>query len=285
MNLTMHPRPIALLGHPVGHSHSPLIHNTAFAEANLPFIYLTCDVVTTELAAAVRGLGALGFRGANVTLPHKNAVIEFMDELTPQAQATRAVNTIVCEVQEAGAVRYTGDNTDVTGFIASIQPVIEGVMDQPALVLGSGGASRAVVYALSTTLRASSITLAARNTEKAQRMLEELNIAGDADVIPFSEAPSAIAANRFIINTTPLGMYPDAERTPIDDPSFFNPDHLVYDLIYRPRRTRMLEEAAANGASVIGGIEMLIGQAAASFARWTGREMPIERVRERLEAL
>lgn len=280
MKLTSDSRPIGILGHPIAHSLSPTIHNAAFVRTGLPYVYIACDVVEGDIEAAVRGLGALGFRGANVTLPHKNAVLAFMDELTPPAKATRAVNTIICDRTADGTVRFTGDNTDVAGFVGSLDSMRSRVDDRPALVLGAGGAARAVVYALATTLHASSITVAARDERKAQWVHEGLVDARPATVIPYSEVPSAIAESNFVINTTPLGMHPHADRTPVADPSVFTADHVVYDLIYRPRRTQLLKEAEARGAVVVDGSEMLILQAAAAFERWTGTPMPIDHVRE-----
>lgn len=285
MNITPDVRPIALLGHPVAHSLSPAMHNAAFEEAGLPFVYIACDVAEHELASAIRGLAALGFRGANVTIPHKRATLDLMDELTPQASATQAVNTIICDRTSDGVPHLVGDNTDVTGFVASLHPVIEQVMDRPALVLGSGGASRAVVYALATTLRASAVTVAARTPARAERMLQELELTGNVGIIDFDATPAAIGAHPLIINTTPVGMHPHEALTPIEDLNGIGGEHIVYDLIYRPRRTRLLRDAAERGAVVIDGLEMLIGQAAAAFVRWTGTEMPIARVREELESL
>lgn len=286
MKITADTRPIALLGHPVEHSLSPLIHNIAFEKSAQPFVYVAADVREGDLPTAIRGLGALGFRGANVTIPHKRAAMELMDEVTPQAVATRAINTITCERGPDGDILFVGDNTDVTGFIASLQPMIERVMDRPALVIGSGGAARAVVYALATTLRASRTVVAARSPEKAQRMVSELALDGasEIDVVDLGQlAPHASQAT-LVVNATPVGMHPDVDATPISDASVFSSNHLVYDLIYRPRRTRLLREAADRGATVVDGTEMLLAQAAAAFARWTGVEMPLDDVRGALQA-
>lgn len=284
MKITAGTRPIALLGHPVGHSLSPSIHNLAFERTGQPFVYVAADVREGDLPAAIRGLGALGFRGANVTIPHKRAAMDLMHELTPQAQATGAINTITCQRGSDGEIRYEGDNTDVTGFIASLQPMIERVMGQPTLVIGSGGAARAVVYALATTLRSSSIVLAARTPEKARRMVDEivLDEAPPIEIVGTDGLGSQLRRARLIVNATPVGMHPDVNATPVEDPAGFGDEHVVYDLIYRPRRTRLLREAAERGASVVDGTEMLLAQAAASFARWTGVEMPIDEVRDAL---
>ena len=283
MKLTAERQPIAIIGHPVRHSLSPELHNAAFEALRLPYIYIACEVEPRTLEEAVRGLSALGFRGANVTIPHKNAVVGIMDELTPQAKATQAVNTIVCDRKNDGAVRLVGDNTDVAGFVESLNPVRSRINGQRALVLGAGGAAQAVVYALSTSIEASRITVAARTPAKAGWLFEDLPNSIHAEVIPFSDIASAISDSTFVVNTTPVGMDPDIDRSPVDDPSTFTSDHVVYDLIYNPRPTRLLREAEETGATLVDGLGMLIGQASAAFERWTGAVMPVDVIRKVLD--
>lgn len=264
---------VYLLGDPVAHSLSPLIHNAAFRSAAIDAEYRARRVEPEELGEAVVALRAPGVLGANVTIPHKQAVIEHLDTLAPAAEAIGAVNTIVR--QEDGSL--LGDNTDAAGFLHGL----EGAGDlhgAPAVVLGAGGAARAVVYALLTDLRPETLTIAARSVEKAEALAADfaaLDPEGTLRVVSLGDAGAAIRASRLVVNATPVGMHPDEHATPWPDADDFGPAHTVYDLIYAPAETRLLHEAAAYGARTIGGMKMLVGQAAASFARWTGTPMPL----------
>lgn len=275
-------RLVGLLGDPVEHSLSPLIHNTAFAAAGINAAYAALRVQRDRLEEAVRGLLALGFLGANVTVPHKQAVLPFIDELSPQAEAVGAVNTIVC--RESDATLF-GDNTDVAGFLAPLLDVADRLKGTSMAILGSGGAARAIAYALLTTFEPSRLVLAARRPPTAEKLAKDL-AAFDRDrvleVQAIGAARHAVRKARLIVNATPVGMYPNVDGSPWADAADFSTDQIVYDVVYNPEETRLLREASAQGAVAIGGLDMLVGQAAASFAQWTGREMPIEEVRAAL---
>ncbi len=267
------PATVYLLGDPVAHSLSPLIHNAAFRAAGLDATYRARRIAPEELPEAVAELREPDVLGANVTIPHKQRVLPYLDALAPAAEAIGAVNTIVR--QEDG--RLLGDNTDAAGFLHGL----EGAGDlraAPAVVLGSGGAARAVVYALLTDLRPESLTIAARSTEKAEALVADLADLDPDDtlrVVSLGNAAAAVRGGRLVVNATPLGMHPDEHATPWPEADDFGPAHTVYDLVYAPAETRLLREAAARGARTIGGLAMLVGQAAASFARWTGTPMPL----------
>jgi shikimate dehydrogenase len=284
-------RLVALLGHPVGHSLSPLIHNTAFRAQGLNFAYAALDVAPDDVADAVAGLRALGFAGANVTIPHKEAVISHLDALTDRAEAIGAVNTLFWDEKE----RLAGDNTDAAGFLAPLADHAERLRHSEMLIFGAGGAARAAAYGLLTQHAPARLTLAARTPAKAERLAADLAPydAGDAlAVVPFDEAGSAVRAARLLVNATPLGMAPRAGGTSWNQTEDFHEDQFAYDLVYAPPRTRFLRETEAEGATPVGGLGMLVGQAAESYRRWTGREMPTGAVRralrralrERLEA-
>ncbi len=275
---------VGLLGYPVAHSLSPLIHNTAFRAQGLDWIYVALPVAPADVAEAVAGLKALGFVGSNVTVPHKQAVLPLMDVLSPEAQAVGAVNTIVCR-READGVTLYGDNTDVEGFLAPLHPFADTLREAPMLIFGAGGAARAVAFALLGAFRPQRLTLAARTPAKAERLAQDLapyDPTGALHVVPLAEARSAVQESRLLVNATPAGMHPHIDATPWPDAAAFSDEQLVYDLIYKPEQTRLLRDAAAHGAHTLGGLDMLIHQAAASYAEWTGREMPVDRVREAL---
>lgn len=283
-HIDAHTRIVAVLGYPIEHSLSPLIHNTAFRHQNLNYVYVAAGVPPADLSEAVAGLKALGFAGANVTIPHKQVVLTLMDELSEQARAVGAVNTIVCRRSEDGEGRgiLYGDNTDVAGFLEPLRPAAERLRGERMLIFGSGGAARATAYALLTTFRPARLYIAARTLEKANRLVDQLrpfDAAGALDVVPVPEAGEAVRSSRLLINATPLGMYPNVQQTPWPDASCFSPGQIAYDLIYNPEETRFLKEASARGASTIGGLGMLIAQAAAAYVQWTGQEMPIDAVR------
>jgi shikimate dehydrogenase len=268
--------PLAILGHPVGHSLSPTIHNAALIALGEAPGYIACDVRPDELKQAIDGLIALGFRGANVTIPHKEAVLPFMHEVSPSARKIGAVNTIVVD-----GGRLIGENTDHLGFWEPLQSFGDDLVGQTALVLGAGGAARAVVYALMTRLRLQEIGICARKPGRAGQIVDDLaNLAPKTVIkhVPWKAAPGASSQAALVVNTTPIGMSPHVTASPLP-PECLRRGRLVYDLVYTPATTRLLEDAERAGARCIGGLPMLLGQAAAAFRLWTGREMPLEPVR------
>lgn len=283
MQINAQTRLVTLIGDPVAHSHSPLIHNTAFAAQQINAVYVASQVAASDLEAAIQGLRALRFRGANVTLPHKQAVGPLLDTRTERAEAVGAVNTIVCT--EKGTLR--GDNTDVPGFLAPLQslPERDWLRGTEMLIFGAGGAARAVAYALLDTFAPTRLTLAARTPSKAERLTRDLapyDPRGALRVVPMDAASPAAQASALIVNATPVGMHPEPGRTPWPHPADFAPEQIVYDLVYNPTETRLLREAAARGATTLGGLEMLIQQAAAAYEQWTDQAMPVDTVRSAL---
>lgn len=267
-----------LIGDPVGHSLSPLIHNTAFDAISEDAVYVATRVEASALADAMRGLAVLGFRGVNVTIPHKLAIMEHLGEVSETARAIGAVNAVRIDRSE-GDVRLIGDNTDAAGFAG---PLLSDSTLSPrsALVLGAGGASRAVVYACLELVGMTEVAVSARREEQAAGLVEGFR--GGLSVVGWEDRSAAASRADLIINCTPLGMHPAVDRSPLDDLSGIGSDHTVYDLVYAPAETRLLKDAAAQGARTIPGVEMLIGQAAAAFRWWTGRDMPVAAVRTAL---
>lgn len=285
MMITADTRLVALFGDPVSHSLSPLIHNTGFEELDLDMAYLAFRIGGGSLGVAVNALKTFGFEGANVTIPHKQVVIFYLDELTERAEAVGAVNTIICKRSgPESPPRLVGDNTDVTGFLQPLSSIRDRLRDREALVWGSGGSARAAVYALLEELHMSKIHLVCRDTEHGKTLARALNESGDRiSVIKWDYAALALQKATLLVNATPLGITPRIDGTPCQHPDLITSDHVVYDLVYNPARTVLLNQADANGAHQIDGLQMLIGQAALSFEAWTGAQLPIERVRVALQ--
>lgn len=259
-----------LLGDPVAHSLSPLIHNTAFRELGIGAVYRALRTPAAALPSAVQGLRRPNVLGANLTIPHKEATLALLDVLDATARAVGAVNTVVSE--QDGRV-LTGYNTDVTGFLEPLQEV---TLEGAAVVLGSGGAARAVAYALLVAFSLDRIWIAARRKERADAVVRDLSLLDAAGVLRstgLAQAAAVIREAALVVNATPVGMAATAAEVPIE-PHLLRGGQVVYDLIYNPRRTALLRHASAAGALPIGGLDMLVGQAAAAFRLWTGREMP-----------
>jgi shikimate dehydrogenase len=265
---------VTLLGHPVAHSLSPRLHNAAFRAQGVNAAYVATSVRPEALDAAVDGLRALQFRGANVTTPHKAAVRPLLDEVTDRARAVGAVNTIARDGD-----RLHGDNTDIEGFLRPLDAQgSDALHGAPMLVFGAGGAARAVVYGLLTHYDPDRLTIVARRPDQAEGLAADLAEHAPDDALrvsSFEEAALSVRTSRLVVNATPLGMAPERQRqTPWPSPVDFSPDHVIYDLVYTPEETRLLREAAAEGATPIGGLDMLVEQAAAADRQWTGRDMP-----------
>jgi shikimate dehydrogenase len=277
---------VGLIGWPTGHSVSPTMHNAAFAALGLDWCYVPLPVATepaTRIGEAVLGVRALGLRGANVTVPHKQAVMPFLDSLTPAAQAIGAVNTIV--VQPDGSL--LGDNTDAPGFVADLRDHGVDPQGKRVLVLGAGGSSRAVVYGLAAA-GARSITVANRTRERASDLVTTLQ--PQVPDCPLQhctlpdDLPAIAADHELIVNCTSLGMTPNVDGLPWLPDLPFHPGQAVYDLVYNPRQTRLLAQAEQDGAQAIGGIGMLVWQGAIAFERWTGITPPVDVMRQAINA-
>jgi len=268
-----HTQLVGLFGWPVEHSISPPMHNAAFRALGLPWCYLPFAVRPDAIATALAGARALGLRGLNATVPHKQALLSLVDELTPAARAIRAVNTILFE-----SGRTLGDNTDAQGFVRALHDEGMDPRGAHALVLGAGGAARAVCYALAES--GASIAVLNRTPERARSLVAELALqvrasrlsAGPLDAAAVSAGPSP----DLVVNATNVGMWPQVNTSPWPDDAPFPPHALAYDLIYNPCETRLMATARAAGARAANGLRMLVHQGAASFALWTGIEPPIE---------
>ncbi len=280
--LTAHTRLVGIIGWPVKHSLSPSMHNAAFAARGMDWAYVPLPVSPKWVKEAVLGLRALGFRGANVTVPHKEQVIPFLDHLTPEAQAIGAVNTIV--VEEDG--RIWGTNTDADGFLNDLLAHDVQVEGEPVLVLGAGGAARAVVYALARA--GARVTIANRTLGRAVELARQIHMVlpgASFRVVEFSaeSLTREAEAHTILVNATSVGMWPDVEASPWPSSTGFGRIKVVYDLVYRPRLTRLLRDAQAWGCRVIDGLGMLVRQGAESWRLWTGQVPPVDIMRQAVE--
>ncbi|MCE5257608.1 MAG: shikimate dehydrogenase [Chloroflexi bacterium] len=259
----------AVFGWPVAHSLSPAMHNAAFGALNLDWVYAPFAVSPEQLPAAVAAIRALGLRGVNATVPHKEALVALMDDLTPEARAIGAVNTIL--VEEG---RLLGHNTDAVGFERTLQRAGFDARGKHALVLGAGGAARAVVYAL---LRSrAQVVLLNRSPRRAVELLSRLGASAATGALTASEVGKWAGHVQLVVNATSLGMWPQVEGTPWPQEIPFPPDVLLCDLVYNPRRTPLVGQALQAGARCIDGLWMLVYQGAEAFRLWTGQQPDAE---------
>lgn len=258
MRIDQHTVLYAVIGHPLGHTLSPVMHNRAFEATGENAVYMAFE--TDRLADALNGMRALGIRGCSVTLPFKTAVMPLLDDIDPLARAIGAVNTIV---NRGG--RLAGYNTDAAGALAAVREVME-PSGHRVVILGAGGAARAAGFALKEA--GASLTIANRTPEKGKALALALN----ATFAPIDDLRGLPAD--LLIQATPVGMHPRQERCPLDEALIQAP--VVMELIYNPRETRLLEIARRKGAAVIPGLRMFIHQGAAQFRLWTGKEPPLE---------
>jgi shikimate dehydrogenase len=268
-----------VIGHPIAHSLSPLMHNTAFALLGLDCTYQACDVPGGALADALEGFKCEEFVGLNVTIPHKEAVLDLLDEVDPEAGAIGAVNTIAFE-----GARLIGHNTDAYGVLKSLEPFRAQIVGDTALLLGAGGAARAVSYVLLTHFFPSELVIANRSEQRAQDLAAQCkalsaNTTINAMSLADSKVRQIIERSSLVINATSVGMTPSVDESPIHDDVPFHTGQIVMDLIYTPLETNFLKIASGRGARTISGLEMFIHQGARSFEIWTGQQMPVDRIR------
>ena len=259
-----------ILGFPIGHSLSPKMHMAAFQAAGFPnYNYIPIPVQTGRLLLAVDGLKGLGFRGANVTIPHKTTIMKFVDAVDSDAMIIGAVNTLV---NDGGMI--TGYNTDVTGFLKSLTEAQFMPEDCNAVILGAGGAARAVLWGLCKR-RAGYITFGVRNPKKAQALVDDFCVYGSIEVMDWNsdEFKETLQAADILINTTPLGMYPNIDAMPPVDLKLLPEGALVYDIVYNPAKTKLLQEAEKLGYPTLNGLNMLLLQGEEAFRLFTD-ELP-----------
>lgn len=261
-----------VIGDPIAHSMSPLMHNDAFAQLGIDGYYQPFHVKSADLAAAVHGMKAIDVQGFNVTIPHKTAIMPLLDQIDPLAKAIGAVNTVV---RENGG--WTGYNTDGAGFVQGLREECGGPLeDKRVLLIGAGGAARAIYYTLASE-KVNQIDIANRTLEKAASLAESCPYSVAGTIKTTQEAEAELAAYDIIIQTTSIGMLPLIEAAPLSVENI-KPGAFVSDIIYNPFETKLLQEAKKQGARIQNGLKMFVYQGALAFEKWTGQTPDIERM-------
>ncbi len=279
--LTGHTRIVGVIGDPVAHSRSPQMHNAAFAKAGLDYVYVPFHVRPDDLAAAIAGFKAINVVGINVTLPHKQAVIPFLTSISREAELIGAVNTLTFVEGD-----IHGDNTDAPGVLQALEedentsgtPVGENVV-----VLGAGGAARAVVVALA--LRGvAAITIANRTVEKAVSLATEMDqktgVSMQGMGLTDERLPLSVRESKLLVNTATISM--DVTQPLLISADWLQPNTIVYDIVYTPPVTPLMQAATERGCQTLGGIGMLVHQGAIAFEKWTGVAPCTETMRQAL---
>ncbi|MEK4663210.1 shikimate dehydrogenase [Priestia sp. FSL H7-0729] len=267
---------LGVMGDPIAHSKSPAMHNAALLAAGVNGMYMPLHVLPDRLEGAVRGIVALGYRGVNVTIPHKEQVMQYLDVIDESARLIGAVNTIV---NEGGTL--TGYNTDGIGYVRSLKeeavPELEG---KRIAVLGAGGAARGVIYALALE-KPEHIHILNRTADRAIALASDLRGHGLGEISGsgLEDVARVLATADIVINTTSAGMHPHVDDVPVD-PSLIREGAAVSDLIYNPLETRLLRESRMRGCTVHGGLGMFVYQGAVAFEHWLGIPAPVETMRQ-----
>lgn len=281
--ITGHTIMTGLLGSPVAHSISPMMHNEAFEQTGLDYVYLAFDVGTDKLETAVEGLRAMNVRGFNLTMPDKNLMCTLCDKLSPAAEISGAVNTVV---NDNGVL--TGYTTDGTGYMQAARDAGHDLPGKKMTLMGAGGAATAILVqaALDGLSEISVFSIHDEFFPRAEKIVGQLNERTDCKVRLFdfddeSVLRREIADSYILTNGTSVGMAPNTDRCIIKDPSMFHKDLVVSDVIYNPKETLLLKTAREAGCSTFNGLYMLMYQGAEAFRLWTGTEMPIPVIKEK----
>lgn len=275
-------RILGIIGDPVEHSLSPVMHNAAIAHLNLDYIYVPFPVKPTDLATALAGFEAVGVVGFNATIPHKQAIIPLLQEVSPLARSVGAVNTVW-----RTPTGWAGTNTDVEGFLAPLLSIPRQWHQIKAVVLGTGGAARAVVAGCAQ-LGCQEIIIVGRNQEKVAAFVASWALSPlPVTITPhnWEELPQILPQAGLLVNCTPVGMHPHIDASPVsaDLIQLLPPEAIVYDLIYTPCPTQFLQLAQEVGTTTIDGLEMLVCQGAAGLKIWLQREtVPVTVMRDAL---
>ena len=273
-----------VIGDPIEHTMSPVMHNAAFRERGIDYLYAPFRVKREELGKAIEGMRALNVKGLNVTIPHKVDVIPFLDELDPLAEKIGAVNTIV---NEDGVLK--GYNTDATGFLQALAEKGIEPKGKHVVILGAGGASRAISLILAD--RGAHLTILNRlleldwAVELADRISKAVATEVTALELNRENLAKPLAKADILVNATSVGMSPNIDQTPVDS-DLLRPGLIVFDIVYNPIKTRLLRETEAAGAETISGLDMLVWQGVLAFEKWTGQKAPFDLMkREATKAL
>lgn len=280
-NITGHTILTGLLGSPVAHSISPMMHNEAFNILGLDYVYLCFDVGVDNLKTAVEGMRTMGVRGFNCTMPDKNLMCELADDLSPAAKMIGAVNTVV---NDNG--KLTGHNTDGMGYMHAVKDAGHDIIGKNMTLLGAGGAATAVCSqaALDGVASINVFSIKDQFFDRAQNLVDKINSttkckAALYDLSDKTELSKSIANSHILTNGTSVGMAPNTDNCIITDESVFREDLIVSDVIYNPRETKLLKMAKAHGCETFNGLYMLLYQGAEAFKIWTGKDMPVNEIK------
>jgi shikimate dehydrogenase len=257
------------------------MHNAALTELGENYVYVAFPIKPEDLATAIAGLASIGVVGFSVTIPHKQTIMPFLSQITPTAKLVGAVNTVWWTEQG-----WQGTNTDVEGFVAPLKELDRDWQKVNPVVLGNGGAARAVVVGLAQ-LGCPEIQIVGRNLEKLEAFKNSWSRAdfnSELSVYPWQALAELIPSTTLLINTTPLGMTPHLDQSPVEEDLMqgLSSSAIAYDLIYTPRPTRFLQQAADQGATIIDGLEMLVQQGAAALRLWLQKPVPVDTMRQAL---
>jgi shikimate dehydrogenase len=269
-------RVCGVIGDPIEHTLSPIMHNAAFEALKIDYVFLAFKVKSDEVENAIKGMRALSIHGLNVTMPHKNAVIQYLDEVDPAGKMIASVNTIL---NKDG--RLLGFNTDGVGALNALEQNGVEPRGKKVLLLGAGGAAKAIAYTLSQDV--DELVTLNRTPKPAIELANLLKQKFKKKISAGELSPNAVKDNLadsdVLINATSVGMKPNENQTPVA-PEWLKPDLAVMDIVYNPLETKLAKDAKAVGAKVVSGVEMLIYQGAASFEIWTACEAPVEVMRK-----
>ncbi|MCK4884453.1 shikimate dehydrogenase, partial [Candidatus Bathyarchaeota archaeon] len=275
MGISGKTRVCAIIGDPVEHSLSPVMHNAAFKELGLNLVYVAFTVTTKELKDAILGARRLGLQGLNVTMPHKNAVMNYLDEVDATAKAIGAVNTIL-----SNQGKLIGYNTDGNGAMIALQENGVYPEEKKLVLLGAGGAAKAIAYHAAQDV--DELVILNRTPEKAKKLAEALRKSFGNKVkggtLSSTVLKDELETADILVNATSVGMHPDVNISPVPS-SLLRRDLCVMDIIYNPLETRLIADAKSVGAKVVSGLEMLIYQGAVAFEIWTNCPAPVEVMR------
>ncbi|MGE5680504.1 MAG: shikimate dehydrogenase [Bacillota bacterium] len=274
---------IGIIGHPIKHSYSPLMHNISFEIMKLNYIYLPFDVPINTLKAAIKGMVALGIKGFNVTLPHKENIIAYLRNVSEEASVIGAVNTIV---NDNGIL--SGYNTDVNGVYETLLPFKDEITGQTVTIFGAGGGARSAIYTLIRNFKPEKINIINRTEQKAESLKDYFSTRMHfTDIKAFDLIPpdliETLRDSKLVINTTSVGMYPNIDDSVTTIQQSFMKGQIVFDFVYNPLKTKLLQIAESQGAVTVDGLKMLVYQGAKSFELWTGEEMPVEKIHKAIK--
>ncbi|PLZ84883.1 shikimate dehydrogenase [Fischerella thermalis CCMEE 5196] len=274
---------LGVIGYPIEHSLSPVMHNAAIAQLGIDYVYLPFPIKPEDLHTAIQGFAAIGVVGFSVTIPHKQAILRFLSAVEPIAQAVGAVNTVIKKNNS-----WIGTNTDIEGFLAPLQAHQQNWSQKIAVILGNGGAARAVVAGCAK-LGCAEIHVVGRNIQRLRDFSQSWKnspLQVNLNVHRWDELPELIPQADLLVNTTPIGMYPKIDQSPLSAAEMANlsSQAIAYDLIYTPNPTKFLQQAQQIGVTAIDGLEMLVQQGAAALKIWLQREsVPVDVMRQALQ--